>query len=370
MSGRRIELSVTQVTSSVLATVTGAFVASSLGVTGTVIGVAVVSFATTAGTAVYRHYLARTQERLRSAAAAMGHLATTAPTRTGNGRTARAPTPGETSTQDQAPQTSMARLRGQREASHGTTAGAEAPGAEAPGTGTPGAAAPGAGWSSAEPGGPLHETWIMPAQAIMQAQADAEGAAAPDASASGGGQPGPGSNAAPATSSPGNDGPESGARGTEKLDSAAADGQAPGRQGLAGVLRGLAATRWVRFAAAAVMIFVLAMGGITILEAATGKPLDALIWGAHSSGTTVGNVVDGPAHRSHQPPAKPSNTPTPHATPTHHTPKPTPTPTTPTPSPSTSAPSPTPTPTATPSTTPSPATARTPSQATPSPGSR
>src|SRR6266700_8286117 len=66
MSGRRIELSVTQVTSSVLATVTGAIVASSLGVTGTVIGVAVVSFATTAGTTVYRHYLGRTQERLRS----------------------------------------------------------------------------------------------------------------------------------------------------------------------------------------------------------------------------------------------------------------------------------------------------------------
>ncbi len=57
MSGRRIELSITQVTSSVLAAVTGAIVASSLGVAGTIIGVAVVSFATTAGTAIYRHYL-------------------------------------------------------------------------------------------------------------------------------------------------------------------------------------------------------------------------------------------------------------------------------------------------------------------------
>jgi hypothetical protein len=68
MSGRRMELSATQLTASVLAAVTAAVAASYLGVAGTIIGAGVVSFATTAGTAIYRHYLARTEERLRAAA--------------------------------------------------------------------------------------------------------------------------------------------------------------------------------------------------------------------------------------------------------------------------------------------------------------
>ena len=84
MSGRRIELSATQVTASVLAAVTGAVAASYLGVAGTIIGAAVVSFASTAGTVVYRHYLGQTQEKLRAAAAQLPH----AGARTGSGRPA------------------------------------------------------------------------------------------------------------------------------------------------------------------------------------------------------------------------------------------------------------------------------------------
>lgn len=70
MSGRRIDLSATHVMASVLAAMTGAVAASYLGVAGTLIGAAVVSFASTAGTAIYRHYLGRGQERLRTVAGA------------------------------------------------------------------------------------------------------------------------------------------------------------------------------------------------------------------------------------------------------------------------------------------------------------
>ena len=64
MSGRRIELSATQVVASMLAAVTGAIAASYTGIAGTVIGVAVMSVASTAGAAVYKHYLASSQEKL------------------------------------------------------------------------------------------------------------------------------------------------------------------------------------------------------------------------------------------------------------------------------------------------------------------
>jgi hypothetical protein len=73
MSGRRLELSATQLTASVMAAVTAAVCASYLGVAGTIIGAGVVSFASTAGTAIYRHYLARTEEKLRAAAAQLPH---------------------------------------------------------------------------------------------------------------------------------------------------------------------------------------------------------------------------------------------------------------------------------------------------------
>src|SRR6202042_605144 len=46
----------------------GAIAASSLGIAGTIIGAAVMSLASTVGAAVYKHYLARSNERLRAAA--------------------------------------------------------------------------------------------------------------------------------------------------------------------------------------------------------------------------------------------------------------------------------------------------------------
>ncbi|QYC43660.1 hypothetical protein Nocox_30380 [Nonomuraea coxensis DSM 45129] len=62
---RNFELSVPQILGSALAAVTAAVAASFLGVAGTVIGAAVMSVASTVGTAVYTHYLKRTGERVR-----------------------------------------------------------------------------------------------------------------------------------------------------------------------------------------------------------------------------------------------------------------------------------------------------------------
>ncbi|HUZ23892.1 MAG TPA: hypothetical protein VMV07_09000 [Streptosporangiaceae bacterium] len=70
MSGRRIDVTATQAVASMLATLTGAIAASSLGIAGTIIGAAFMSLASTVGAAVYKHYIARSNERLRAAAVA------------------------------------------------------------------------------------------------------------------------------------------------------------------------------------------------------------------------------------------------------------------------------------------------------------
>jgi hypothetical protein len=63
MGRPRLEVSAVQVVATVLAAVTGALLASYLGVVGTIAGTAVASGASTMATAVYRHYLGRTRDR-------------------------------------------------------------------------------------------------------------------------------------------------------------------------------------------------------------------------------------------------------------------------------------------------------------------
>ncbi|HEY7429370.1 MAG TPA: hypothetical protein VH641_01415 [Streptosporangiaceae bacterium] len=451
MSRRRIELSIIQVASSVLAAVTAAIVASSLGVAGTIIGVAIVSFATTAGTAVYRYYLGRTQERLRSAAAAMGHLATTtAPqTRPGSGLpgTRHATSHGEDAYAGIAHERSKRTVTGPPGAppAAGPRYGSQRASGQVPdgwaGAGHA-AARPVTGHTAArpvtgQPGGPTDETWIITAQAAARRRADAAdlgavawadggqsalGAGRGDAPHGSGeddspataaeiagtdpataaeiagtdtdttagtavtdtdarnvtaGAPGvPGDSEAtrattrdgttPTGGAPDSGAPDSGTPEGLTPEGGTASGGTPGRGGpgeawLAAVIGWVRTERWVKFAGIAVMIFVLAMGGVTILEAATGKPLDALIWGQHNSGTTVGNVVSGPAHRSRPAPVRPAGTPTPRPAPTRHSPTPTPSSSAPTPTPQATTPtptahSPTPTPTATPAATRTPGT--------------
>ncbi len=68
MSDRRFDVSGLQIMASVLAALSGAILASYLGVAGTIIGTAVMSVAATGGTAFYKHYLGRTAEHLKETA--------------------------------------------------------------------------------------------------------------------------------------------------------------------------------------------------------------------------------------------------------------------------------------------------------------
>ncbi|GII83558.1 hypothetical protein Ssi03_15480 [Sphaerisporangium siamense] len=63
----RLDLSAPQIVGSALAAATAAVAASFLGVAGTVAGAALASAATTAGNAIYTHYLHRTRDRLKDA---------------------------------------------------------------------------------------------------------------------------------------------------------------------------------------------------------------------------------------------------------------------------------------------------------------
>jgi hypothetical protein len=76
---RKFELSVPQILGSALAAVTAAVAASYLGVAGTVIGAAVVSMASTIGTAIYTHYLKQTGERVKQHATTGRRLESPAP---------------------------------------------------------------------------------------------------------------------------------------------------------------------------------------------------------------------------------------------------------------------------------------------------
>ena len=95
MSGPRgLNLSGTQVIASVLATLTGAIAASYLGVAGTLVGAAVGSISSTMGTEIYKHYLQRSQERLRTAGQVVLHHPGTAADGTAAGATAAGATVG------------------------------------------------------------------------------------------------------------------------------------------------------------------------------------------------------------------------------------------------------------------------------------
>ena len=62
--GHGIELNTVQLVASMGAAVTGAVLTSYLGDGGTILGTAVGSGASTAGFAVYKHYLSRTKEKV------------------------------------------------------------------------------------------------------------------------------------------------------------------------------------------------------------------------------------------------------------------------------------------------------------------
>ena len=327
MSGRRIELSATQVIASMLAAVTGAIAASYTGIAGTVIGVAVMSVASTAGAAVYKHYLGRSQEKLLASKERLHAAAVIIAPRSAHH--------GAAGHHDRPAASGPAREQGERSQATGELAGVARPGfavgqvgwllsPDSPGTDEfPAVSGETGGWSNS------------PAETANAAESAAPAGSAGPAEPAGSAEPTrPAEPAGPAGSA----GPDGSAG---PIESAKTVKTAGSHQ----VWR-----RWPALLAAAFGVFVLALAAITAFEVAAGKPLEALIWGRSGGGTTVGVITGaqhtGPATRAKPHPArsgsKPTVPPSPSPSPTSsQSPSPSPSPT-PTPSPTASSGSPSP----------------------------
>jgi len=249
-----LQLSPVQIVASLLATLTGAILASYLGVGGTLVGAAVGSIASTTGTEVYRHYLRRSHERLKAAGEVLRSR------QTGAGQHARH--------------------------AAGQQAGGARVGDAATETLAAGRAA-GAGRYNGR--GPdrspdATETQIIPAVAEA------------------GGWPRQAGVAGPA-------GHTAGEHATGELSQQAAQDGRGGRGG--SWWRNMSRRQWLLYGGVTVGVFLVAMVVVTIIELSAGKPLDAAVWGKHSTGTSVGNLVGGGGSGHQQPATSHTSSPTP-----------------------------------------------------------
>jgi hypothetical protein len=413
MSTRRLDVTATQAVASMMAALTGAIAASGLGIAGTIIGAAFMSLASTVGAAVYKHYLARSNERLRAAAtnlapkasgnavaaAVLRHHLHLDPDETAHLRpdgqavvetredadaqpAERTPAAGHRAGGPPRPDSADARVgpalpgaaRSWRPARPDDVAGAGAAAAFARGDFAAAAVAAdiaaavlgdrttlghdSLGYTAAEhpAAGPAQDDSTT---AELRPTADLAEAAdlrpAPDLGDAADLRP-------TARLRPAADlgnGPDQTARlrasrsAAESGTASAAsvpDGAAADRGRALTAAGGRPPRRWLRLAGAVLGIFVVAMGAVTAVEAIAGKPLETLIWHRAGSGTTIGSVVGHPA--PHQPAIVPSNRPAPSQSPSA---QPSST------SPGLVTPTPTPTPTPSDSVPPSPGTSSAPS---------
>ena len=254
-----IDLNTVQIVASMGAAVTGAILTSYLGDGGTIAGTAVGSGVSTAGFAIYKHYLARTKEKVAPVIA--GHAPKWSPTTQASSRRAAA-----------AEQT------------------------EARTAASPGRAVPGDDRTRPDPGQadpqrpypwPADPRQTDPRQAATETM-PAFGTARMGATGHSGrdGYTGPdGRN--------GNAGPNGTTRpsGNGTAGGPGKHGRAAGGTGNRNGLRGRPG--WLVVAASAAAVFLVAMLVITLIEFGTGKPIDASVWGRKATGTTLGNVTGG-----------------------------------------------------------------------------
>jgi hypothetical protein len=297
MSGPRgLKLSGTQVIASVLATLSAAVAASYLGVAGTLVGAAVGSVVSTMGTEIYKHYLQRSRERLRTAGQVLYHSA--ARTRTGD--TLNQP----------------AASSGGRQATYPRTAGQ--PGVTQD-LGRQGAAGQDAAnretavWDRRQYGVPrdAHETEMIPGLSTQWAGAG-------NGAATNGGSPNGGSSGA---SRP--DGASASRQGSASQNSASEyahgsitpegpSGDAGGRgslwEAITSFFGSLTRRQWLTYGGIAAGFFVVVLAGITVVELTVGKPVDAMVYGRHASGTSVGNALSGHRSPRQKPTTQPSGT--------------------------------------------------------------
>jgi hypothetical protein len=330
MSGRRgLNLSAAQVIASVLATLSAAVAASFLGVAGTLVGAAVGSVVSTMGTEIYKHYLQRSEERLKSAGQVL--YSSAARTRTGNtGAQTGAASAG-------------------RHAAHPSTAGQQGATQDLGNRGGAGqdpASQETAVWDHRQYGTPRdpRETQTLPGSTIQW-----DGAA--NGGVSDGGSPNGGAANGGSSNGWGGSGNSAGQHAHGSITPEGAGGDAAGHGGVWAAITsfcsGLTRRQWLTYGGIAAGFFIIVIAGIIVVQLAVGRPV-------------LGSPVSGHTSRQQQQTTHPSRTPS--ATPTGSTPAsptssastasgtPTPTSGTPTPGSSGTASSPSTVPSPTPST--------------------
>jgi hypothetical protein len=75
--------------------------------------------------------------------------------------------------------------------------------------------------------------------------------------------------------------------------------------------RNISRRQWLMYGGVTLAVFLVAMVVVTIIELSAGKPLDAAVWGKHSTGTSVGNLVGGGGSTHKQPATSHTSSPTP-----------------------------------------------------------
>jgi len=288
MSGRRIDVTATQAAASMLATLTGAIAASGLGIGGTIIGAAFMSLASTVGAAVYKHYIGRSNERLRAAASNL-------PARARGGRFDAAAAMVRRHWVRDPAETTPVRRYGRPARAAGATA--------ADRTTAPSAAAPDGAETEVLPTLMGLSDWRQDPRDRSSEPETAHDLGSPaEASPAGNGISAQDEDATrtwfrPGTGTPAGPGH---AAGTGPSGS-----QAP-RTKTTSTQHG-SRRKWLMLAAAALGVFVITMGVITAFEAIAGKPLDAVVWHHKGSGTTLGGLVK-KSPSSHRPSTGPSPT--------------------------------------------------------------
>jgi hypothetical protein len=298
MSGPRgIQLSGSQVIASVLATLTGAVAASYLGIGGTLVGAAVGSIASTMGTEIYKVYLQRSQERLRSAGQVLYHSA--ARTRTGNTMS----------------QTGAGAASGGRHAASGGTDPRE------------GTARETEVWDRRQYGVPRdsHETQMIPGLATQWHGATNGGSSNGGSSHAGPGNGAPGNGGAPIGGGRPGDTASQNAQGN--FTEEGPPGDDAGRGSLWGAVTsffgGLTRQQWLTYGGVAAGFFVIVVAAITVFELMIGKPVSSALHGRPGSGTSLGDTFSGHSSPKQKVTTHPSSTSS--ATPTGSTtPSPTP----------------------------------------------
>ena len=295
-----IELNTVQLVSSMGAAVTGAVLTSYIGDGGTIVGTAIGAGASTAGFAVYKHYLARTKEKV--APVIVEHARQWTPT--GTVASDSRPTRHDGVTRADATRADIPRVgdatRVDRPASGGhgsgngngygrsyTAADWEQARRTAPGWAQPTQAEPGWGpGPTPQDAGPTRQdaqpthtarygTVRMGDGTMVNGGSGSDGSGSDGAGSDGAGGRGPGGGAGDGRHSKPGHGPKFLA----------------GRPG------------WVITVATATMVFVAALVAITFIELGTGRPISASVWNRHQTGTTLGGT--------HGTTPTPSSTPTP-----------------------------------------------------------